>query len=90
MKLPKCSHKAVTLFKSSSPDFVGSVTISTESAPVMDDITAQPMPGEPSIIVSFPSLLNYWHLLITYYSYFLLLSNANNKIIFIHNLTFFI
>ncbi len=59
VKTPKCLHKSTTRFKSSSPDAVGSVTISTASAPVIEAITAHPMPGEPSIIVNLSSLFNF-------------------------------
>ena len=58
-RIPKCSHKDITLFKSSSPDVVGSVTISVASDPVIDAITAHPIPGEPSIIVNLSSLFNF-------------------------------
>ena len=42
-------------FKSCNPESVGSVTITTSSTPVMVEITGQPIPGGPSImIVSIP------------------------------------
>jgi len=53
---PKCLHNSITLTKSSRPDWVGSVTINTASLPVIEDITGQPIPGEPSIMIrAFPS-----------------------------------
>ena len=46
----KCSASSKILFKSSSPDLVGSVTISAISVSVIDAITEHPIPGEPSRI----------------------------------------